>query len=72
MYRSTFFLTSAVAGGEWPASRLSRFTPGGRTPVTRWIGGWVDPKVSLGDVERRKFLTVPGLELRSLDPTARS
>jgi hypothetical protein len=42
MYRSTFFLTSALAGGEWSASRLGRFTPGERATGTNWIGGWVD------------------------------
>jgi hypothetical protein len=28
------------------------------------IGGWVDPRVDLDDVEKRKFLTLPGLELQ--------
>jgi hypothetical protein len=27
------FLTSALAGGEWSASRPGRFTPGERVPV---------------------------------------
>jgi hypothetical protein len=55
------FLTSALVGGEWSASRPGRFTPG-----THWIGGWVDPGASLDDVENRKFLTLLGLELHSL------
>jgi hypothetical protein len=33
------FLTSALAGGEWSASRPGRFTPGERAPGTHWIGG---------------------------------
>jgi hypothetical protein len=56
------FLTSALAGGECSASRPCRFTPGERASVTHWIGGWVGPRASL-DVEKRKFLTLPGLEL---------
>jgi hypothetical protein len=28
--------------------------------------GWVDPRAGLDDVENRKFLTVPGLEFRTL------
>jgi hypothetical protein len=40
--------------------------PGERAPSTHWIGGWVDPRASLDDVENRKFLTLPGLELQSL------
>jgi hypothetical protein len=55
------FLTSALAGGEWLASRHGRLTPS-----THWIGGWVDPRAGLDDLEKRKFLTQPGLELRPL------
>jgi hypothetical protein len=33
------FLASALVGGEWSASRLSRFTPEKRTPGIHWIGG---------------------------------
>jgi hypothetical protein len=58
------FLTSAVTGGEWPASRPGRFTPGERAPGTHWIRGWVDPRAGLDDVEKRKFLTLPRLKLR--------
>jgi hypothetical protein len=60
-------LTSALAGGEWSASRPGRFTPG-----THWIGGWVDPRTGLDVVEKRKFLTLLGLELQSLGRPARS
>jgi hypothetical protein len=48
---------------EWSASRPGRFTPGEIAPGTRWIGGWVSPRAGLDDVEERKFLTLPGLEL---------
>jgi hypothetical protein len=60
------FLTSALAGGEWSASRCHDFTPGERALGTHWIGGWVDPRAGLNDVEKRKFLTLPGIELRPL------
>jgi hypothetical protein len=50
---SHVFLTSALVGGEWSASRSGRFTPGERAPGTDWIGGWVGPKTGLDDVERR-------------------
>jgi hypothetical protein len=50
-------------GGEWLTSRTWRFTPGERAPGTHWIGGWVGPRAGLDDVEKRKFLTLPGLEL---------
>jgi hypothetical protein len=59
-------------GGEWSASRPDRFTPGGKAPVTHWIGGWVDPRSGLDDVEKRKFFTLPGLELLPLGRPARS
>jgi hypothetical protein len=64
---SHIFLTSALVGCEWSASRPGRFTPG-----THLIGGWVDPRVGLYDVEKRKSLTLPGRELRPLGRPARS
>jgi hypothetical protein len=42
------------------------FCPLGRAPGTHWIGGWVAPE------EKRKFLTLPGLELWPLGRPARS
>jgi hypothetical protein len=56
------FMTSALVGGEWSASRPGRFTPGERAPVTHCIGGWVGPRTGLDDMEKRKFSTLPGLE----------
>jgi hypothetical protein len=52
-----FFLISALVGGEWSASG-----PGEIAPGTHWIGGWVGPRTGLYDVEKRKFLTLPGLD----------
>jgi hypothetical protein len=66
------FLTSALAGGEWSTSRPGRFTPGERAPGTHWRGGWMDLRAGLDDLEKRKFLTLPGLELRLLSRPARS
>jgi hypothetical protein len=48
------------------------FTPGERAPGTHWIGDWVDPRAGLDDVEKRKFLILPGLELRPLGRPVRS
>jgi hypothetical protein len=66
------FLTWALVGGEWSASRPGHFTLGERDSGTNWKGGWVGPRAVLGDVENRKFLTLPGLELRPLGCLARS
>jgi hypothetical protein len=41
------FLTSALVGGEWSASRPGHFALG-----THWIGGWVDPRAGLDDLEK--------------------
>jgi hypothetical protein len=54
------------------ASRPDRFIPGEKASGTRWIGGWVGPRTCLGDVEKRKFLTLPTLKLRPLVRPARS
>jgi hypothetical protein len=48
------------------------FTPlpfnlgGGKVPGTYWTGGWVGNRTWLDDVEKRKYLTLPELELRPL------
>jgi hypothetical protein len=35
-------------------------------PDIHWIGSWVDRRAGLDDVEKRKFLILPGFELRPL------
>jgi hypothetical protein len=72
MYKSTFFSISVLVGVEWLSSRPARFIPGEKVPVTHWIGGRVGPRAGLDGVEKRKFLTVPGLEIRPLSRPARS
>jgi hypothetical protein len=66
------FSTSALAGGEWSASCPSRFSPGETRPGTHWIGGWVHPGASLDNVQKRKLLPPPILDLRPLSRLARS
>jgi hypothetical protein len=39
---------------------------GEEPPDTHQIGGWVGPRTSLDDLENRKLLIPPGLELRPL------
>jgi hypothetical protein len=46
------FFTLALAGGEWSASHLCHFTPGNRPPGTHWVGGWVNIRVGLDDMEK--------------------
>jgi hypothetical protein len=46
------FLTSAIVGGKWSASRPDRFTPRERAPGTHRIGGWVGPRADLDDMEK--------------------
>jgi hypothetical protein len=40
--------------------------PRGKSPDTHWIGGWVDPRADLDDLEKKNFLTLQRLELRHL------
>jgi len=49
------FLTSALDGGEWSASRSGRFIPTERAAGTHWIGGWFGCKISY---EEDKDLTL--------------
>jgi hypothetical protein len=46
--------------------------PRKKGPRTHWIGGWVDLRTGLDDVEKRKFFLRSGLELRLLGCPARS
>jgi hypothetical protein len=57
------FLTLALVAGEWSASCPGHFTPGEISPGIHWIGGSVGPRTGLDEVEKRKFLTLPGHEL---------
>jgi hypothetical protein len=66
------FLSSALVGVECSASRPDRFTTGERAPGTLCIGGWVNPRAGLDGLKKRKFLTLPGLELQPLCRPARS
>jgi hypothetical protein len=61
------FLTSALVGGEWSVS-----PPGERAPGAHWIGGWVGSRTGLDDMEKRRFLTLLGLELLPLCRPAHS
>jgi hypothetical protein len=46
------FLTSALVGGEWSASRPGRFILGERAPGTGWIGAGVGRRAGLDDMEK--------------------
>jgi hypothetical protein len=56
------FLGSALVRGEWSDSRHGH-------DIHR-IGGWIGQITDLDDVEKRIFLTLPGLELRLLGRSA--
>jgi hypothetical protein len=53
------FLTLALDGGEWSASRPGpgRFTPMESAPGIHWIGDWVGPRAGQDAVVRRKTRT---------------
>jgi hypothetical protein len=55
MYSSTHSLTSALDGGEGPASQPGHFTPRERAPGTHGIRGWVGPRAVLDMVVKRKI-----------------
>jgi hypothetical protein len=49
------FLTSALDGGEWSASRFSRSTARERVPGTHWRGGWVGPRAVVDALVKRNI-----------------
>jgi hypothetical protein len=65
-------MTTALDGGEWSASRTGCFIPEEGALGSQRIGAWAGPRAGLDDVGKRKFLTLPGLELRTLRRPARS
>jgi hypothetical protein len=69
---NTHFLNWALVGGERSASRPCRFILEERALGTHWIRGWVGPRAGLYAAEKRKILTLPGLELRTVGCPARS
>jgi hypothetical protein len=66
------FLTSVLAGCEWSASRPCCFTPRESGPCTHWRRSLVGPRAGLNEMEKRKFLTLPGLKTRPLGRPSRS
>jgi hypothetical protein len=59
------FMTSALDGEEWWASRLGRFTPRGKDPGTHWIGCYVVPRAGLDYLDEKNLLPLSGIERRS-------
>jgi hypothetical protein len=63
------FLTSALDGGEWPASIPGRFVPRERALGTYWRGGCVGPRADLDAVvEKRNSLPLPRIEPQPFSP----
>jgi hypothetical protein len=60
----------AYGGGSGQLHAAATLPLGEGAPGTHWRGSWVDPRVGLDDIEKRKSLTVP--ELRLLGHPARS
>jgi hypothetical protein len=48
--------TSVIVGGEWSASRPTRFTVEETGPCCHWLGGGAGPRAGLEDADNRKFL----------------
>jgi hypothetical protein len=69
-YSPYSFLTSALDGGEWSASRPSRALPLGKDPGNHCTGVWVGPRASL-DTEARGIIIspLPGIEPQSPGPS---
>jgi hypothetical protein len=67
------FFTLALLRGDWLASRPGRFIPRESAPRSHWIGGWGGSgKAAQDEMEKRKSLSLPILDLRPLGLPARS
>jgi len=58
-------LTSALDVGEWSASCPGRCNPS----VSRWLGGWVDPRADL-DAVAEKLSAPDGNRIQVVQPVA--
>jgi hypothetical protein len=54
------FLSLALDGGEWSASRLGRFISRKITHGTQWIRGWVSLRGDLAAVAKREVFATAG------------
>jgi len=60
------FLTSALDGDEWSASRFGRFTPRTRASGIHWrLGGTHSQSGRSGEEKKITSLSLPGTEPRS-------
>jgi hypothetical protein len=59
---SHIFLISTLVGGEWPASRPGRFTPGESATGTHFIGCWGGPQSRFGRRGAEKILDPTGTQ----------
>jgi hypothetical protein len=64
------FLTSALDGGEWSASRPGRYTPGDMAPGTHWIWGWGGSQSRSKRCGEEKILLLPGIDPRPTNSQA--
>jgi hypothetical protein len=73
MYRYIHvFLTWALVGGEWSASRPGRFTPRERASGTYWIGGLSAPQNRTERCGEEKILASAGTRTPTPRRPARS
>jgi hypothetical protein len=70
-YSSSHYLTSALDGSEWSASRPSRSTRKGTARGNHWIGDWVGPSAVLDAMLKRKILS-PRRESKPRTPIVQS
>jgi len=63
-YSSTHSLTSALDGGEWPASFPDCFNPKERPPGVHWIRVWVGHRSRFGRGDEEKNSQHPFTYLR--------
>jgi hypothetical protein len=64
------FLTLALDGGEWSASRPRPLYPRERAPRTHWIRGWVGSRAGLDTGGDRNSQPLAGIELPIIQPVA--
>jgi hypothetical protein len=57
VHEAHIFLTLALVGDQWSASRPGPFSPMERTPGNHWIGGWAGHGAGLNDEKKIMYPT---------------
>jgi hypothetical protein len=71
-WRYSFTILDLYTGMEMSAQLHARIVLSrGKSPSILWVVSWVGPRTSMGAMEKKKILSLPGIEPELSSPIAR-